>query len=354
MSENLRPDKTIAQINLEMTNLDEAKYLLGLFSAVIDYFPGGIVLTDKDLKVLICNKELQRMMEYPPSLFENRAPLLPELFHFNAVRGEYGPGNPETLVAEKMSLVEKRIAHCYERKRPDGRVLEIRGVPIENGGFVTSYTDVTERSNHQSKVFFQATRDSLTGLLNRFSLQDKFAQFAARSRRDEGFALFYIDLDKFKKINDVRGHRAGDAALVEVANRILTTIRESDVAARVGGDEFVVIQSKVSTMQDVVGLASRLISAISLPFTYEGDELHLGASIGVCASIMATGSLNLDAMIAQADLEMYKAKAGAKGQFVLRGCNSKVGNCSFDQCGCFAPATPANGHILLGTSKGIQ
>jgi diguanylate cyclase (GGDEF)-like protein len=342
MDERLGMDRTIAQVNLEITTLDEAKYLLGLFSAVIDYFPGGIILTDKDLKVLICNKELQRLMEFPSSLFENRAPSLPELFQFNAVRGEYGLGNPKTLVAEKMSLVEKRIAHCFERTRPDGRVLEIRGVPIANGGFVTSYTDVTERSHYQKKVYLQATRDSLTGLLNRSSLQDKFVHFAARARRDEGFALFYLDLDNFKQINDTYGHRMGDAVIVEIASRITATIRETDVGARIGGDEFVVLQSNVTSMQDVVGLAKRLVSAINLPFEYEGEGLFLGASIGICTSLIATGNLDLESMIGQADIEMYRAKAGAKGQFVLQGCSGKAGDCSFGQCGCFSTTSPAD------------
>jgi diguanylate cyclase (GGDEF)-like protein len=355
MDERAAMEKTIAQVDLQCINLDEAKYLLGLFAAVIDNFPGGIILTDSSLKVLLCNNELQRLMEFPASLFENHAPSLPELFHFNAARGEYGPGNPKSLVAAKMSLVEKRIPHCFERMRPDGRVLEIRGVPISNGGFVTSYTDVTERSRLQKKVFHQATSDSLTGLLNRTSLEDKFIVFSANAKRKEGFALFYLDIDDFKPINDKYGHLVGDAVIVEVANRITATIRETDIAARIGGDEFVILQSTVSTMEDIATLARRLTAALRKPFEHNGNSLFLGASIGISTSITTMGEIEFEMMVGQADSEMYKVKREKKGSFKIYGCNEKSGFCTSDSCGCLSETLAAPKNIqyaaVLDTAK---
>jgi diguanylate cyclase (GGDEF)-like protein len=327
--------KAVAQVNLDPVDMDEARYLLSLFSAVMEYFPGGIILTDKKLNVLICNNELKRLMEFPASMFEYRAPTLPEIFRFNAIRGEYGPGNPEELVAEKMLLVEKRIAHCYERTRPDGRVLEIRGTPITGSGFITSYTDVTERARRQKQILLRATRDSLTGLLNRSSLQEEFNHFVARARRGEGFALIYLDLDNFKQFNDTHGHRIGDAVIAEISSRITSTIRETDICARIGGDEFVILQASVETLLDILSLVERLTARLNLPFIYEGLTLPLGASIGVCSSLTSPDNLDLETMIGWADSEMYRVKKRAKGGFSIHGCKAAAASCSFHQCGCF-------------------
>ena len=123
-----------------------------LLEAVIDNFPGGIILTDRDLKVVICNQQQRELLEYPATLFKDGNPSLRELFHFNAVRGEYGPGDAEELVAHKMDLVRKREAHVFERTRPNGRIVEVRGVPLDEGGFVTSYVDVTEHRKNQDVI----------------------------------------------------------------------------------------------------------------------------------------------------------------------------------------------------------
>ena len=102
------------EIDELLHELAETRNTLRLLSAVIENFPGGIILTDQNLNVLVCNDQQKQLLDYSPKLFSNRTPTLPELFHFNAVRGEYGPGRPEALVAEKMELVEKRIPHRFE------------------------------------------------------------------------------------------------------------------------------------------------------------------------------------------------------------------------------------------------
>ena len=171
-------------------------------------------------------------------LFDGQNPSLRVLFHFNAARGEYGPGEVAEIVASKMELVRRREAHAYERRRPNGQIIEIRGVPLASGGFVTSYNDVSENRKHQALIADLALTDPLTGLANRRLLREHFQQAIARAKRGEGFAVHYIDLDRFKPINDTYGHDAGDAVLSEVANRLRSTIRDTDTVARIGGDEF--------------------------------------------------------------------------------------------------------------------
>ncbi|MEO6607106.1 MAG: PAS-domain containing protein, partial [Aestuariivirga sp.] len=135
-----------------------------LLRAVIDNYPGGLMLVDKNLKLVFCNEQQKKLLEYPPYLFEFGNPSLEQLFRFNALRGEYGEGDIEKHVADRMTLVQQRRAHVFERTRPNGTVLEIRGVPLSGGGFMTTYLDITERRPLTKAVLDNAEYDKLTGL----------------------------------------------------------------------------------------------------------------------------------------------------------------------------------------------
>lgn len=302
----------ITELKRELKNVRD---VLRLYSAVIENFPGGIVLTDESLNVVVCNEQQKRLLEYSPHLFLNRMPTLIELFQFNAVRGEYGPGRPENLVAAKLDLVKKRIPHVFERTRPDGRVIEVRGVPIEGGGFVTTYNDITERRKSQDLISTLAFADGLTGLANRAALSRNFIQFAARAKRGEHFAMHYIDLDNFKPVNDGYGHQAGDALLIEVASRLKSVVRETDTVARYGGDEFIILQSSIACTENIKVLAERIIIALNIPFIIHDTEIRISGSIGISSSLGEKDVASFDNMIGIADVEMYKSKKIAKGMY---------------------------------------
>ena len=132
-------DKSIA-----MQTIDLLSERVQLLEQVVDNFPGGIQLFDKNLQLVLCNQQQREMLGYPDELFAGGDPSLETIFRFNAERGEYGPGNVEDLVAERMQRVALREPHVFERTRPNGTVLEIRGMPLADGGFVTTYLDVIE------------------------------------------------------------------------------------------------------------------------------------------------------------------------------------------------------------------
>jgi PAS domain-containing protein len=113
--------------------------------AVVENFPGGISVFDRDLNMVLCNDQQRRLLDYPDNLFAGAFPSMEALFRFNVQRGEYGPGEAEEHVARRMALVRQNKSHVYERTRPNGTVVEVRGVPITGGGFVTTYFDVTEQ-----------------------------------------------------------------------------------------------------------------------------------------------------------------------------------------------------------------
>jgi diguanylate cyclase (GGDEF)-like protein len=304
-----------SEVQQLQSELNKTRDTLRLYAAVVENFPGGIILTDQNLNVVVCNKQQKKLLNYSSELFEGHIPSLYELFQYNAERGEYGPGRPEDYVAEKIEMVQKRIAHVFERVRPDGTVIEVRGMPIEGGGFVTSYVDITERRKSEALIQRLAYTDALTSLSNRAGLQRDYQHFAARARRGEQFALHYIDLDNFKPVNDRHGHLIGDRLLEDVAMRLKATSRETDMVSRYGGDEFVVLQANVADMEEAKSLAERITCALKEPF-YFGDILvNLSCSVGVVIPTDRSNEASLNALISAADAGMYKSKSNGKGRY---------------------------------------
>lgn len=296
-----------------LQSLESLKERVALLEAVINNFPGGLLLLDKDLNVVLCNEQQKELLQFPEHLFARGSPALEDLFRFNAVRGEYGPGDIEEHVRMRMERARERKAHVFERTRPNGTVLEIRGVPLAGGGFVTTYLDVTEQRRQQALIARLAHHDPLTELPNRALMLDRLKQGLARVRRGDAMALFYIDLDRFKPVNDTYGHATGDRLLVEVAHRFRSATRETDTVARIGGDEFVVLQSNVRHISDIDVLAGRLLMAIS--GTYELDDItvEIGASIGI--AIAPVDGYDADELLCKADRALYRSKSAGGSDY---------------------------------------
>ena len=139
---------------------------LQLFQTIIDNLPSGVSLMDKDLRLVAWNTQIKGLLDFPDELFAPDAPDLARLLRYNAQRGEYGPGDPEDLVEAGLERARKMLPHVFERTRPDGTVLEIRGVPLPDGGFVSTYTDMTQRKRAEDELrriasYFQAVLDNL-------------------------------------------------------------------------------------------------------------------------------------------------------------------------------------------------
>lgn len=164
-----------------------------------------------------------------------------------------------------------------------------------------------ERRGLYEQLSFRAQYDSLTTLLNRASLYDRLdAQFRADNSERSAMALLYLDLDHFKEINDKYGHGAGDRVLQDVARRILESVRHTDFAARIGGDEFVVILPGVGDREEARRVADLLVGAIGQPTPFNGRNLRVGASLGI--SIYPDDGAHTDALLKTADEDMYRSK----------------------------------------------
>lgn len=167
--------------------------------------------------------------------------------------------------------------------------------------------DITNRINETRRLEHLAHYDNLTNIPNRYLVLDRVGHLIAKSERDSSrFALLFIDLDNFKSINDTRGHVFGDKVLIETAVRLKQSIRNSDTAARIGGDEFLVLLENTSNKDDVSTKIEALAEAIGENFTIDGEELEVSYSIGV--AIYPDDGTTTDALLNIADKEMYKAK----------------------------------------------
>ncbi len=188
----------------------------------------------------------------------------------------------------------------------------------ENGvpdGYVASVRNVSRRKQEESRLSHIATHDALTGLPNRILMHERLEAQAARAQHlGTGFAIFCLDLDRFKPVNDVLGHNAGDHVLRTISARFRAVIRAEDTIARIGGDEFVVIQSCAGDARvSAVRLAERLVRAASAPLDHMEMHIQVGVSIGI-AIAPATG-FDLDVLLRDADKALYEAKQAGKGQY---------------------------------------
>ncbi len=210
--------------------------------------------------------------------------------------------------------VEHRILHA------DGgwRWVRTRGLAVRNaGGLATriagSQGDITERRNAEARLVCAATTDGLTGLANRSSFVERLRGAMARSAEagDRGCAVLFLDLDRFKVVNDGLGHHVGDRLLVAVAQRLRMTVRPSDIVARFGGDEFALLVERMDSHAQVEELAARIHRSLARPFTLGSDQLHASASVGI---VFHTGDgVTSDEVLRNADIAMYRSKRLGRG-----------------------------------------
>lgn len=203
--------------------------------------------------------------------------------------------------------------------RLDGSIfpMEISVSELRHGRhrlFTAILRDISERKENEERVRRLAHHDSLTGLPNRNLLNDRMNHAVARVRRSGGrMAVLYVDLDRFKPINDALGHEAGDVVLREVAQRLISCVRSSDTVARVGGDEFVVVVEEISRPGEAALVARKIIDAMSRPVVYDGHECTIGASIG--GALFPDDGETMDDVCKAADVAMYRVKRAGRNGF---------------------------------------
>jgi diguanylate cyclase (GGDEF)-like protein/PAS domain S-box-containing protein len=180
--------------------------------------------------------------------------------------------------------------------------------------FIGSFSDISARKAAEEKIQYLAHHDALTGLCNRYSLESRLAQSLVEARRaDRSLAVIFIDLDRFKTINDTLGHHVGDLLLFDVAQRLNACVRESDIVARLGGDEFVVVSTGHEGSDHAISVALKILESLGAPYDIEGRSLNSTPSIGV-ATFPENGE-DADTLMKHADAAMYHAKNSGRNNF---------------------------------------
>jgi diguanylate cyclase (GGDEF)-like protein/PAS domain S-box-containing protein len=285
-----------------------------LLTAAIENSPDAILIVGTDNQIIRFNQHFVELWDIPPAL------------------ARAGDDEPVlNLVASRMkdkNQFIRRVRYIYDHPEMQsheelevngGRVVERHSGSLydtqrKNLGRVWFFRDITEKKRAAEKIAMLARTDSLTGLANRAAFLDRLNLEFARAKRGAGqFAVHYIDLDHFKDINDTLGHPMGDKLLQAVAERLKTCLRETDMVARFGGDEFAVLQDDVSDVTQIEALATKISAVIAKPYALGDNHITTSASIGIVP--WRADIDGADTMMMKADLALYRAKNEGRNQF---------------------------------------
>lgn len=193
-------------------------------------------------------------------------------------------------------------------------IMAVRNNEGEIQNYCGIFTDLTDRKSVEKELKEMALTDSLTGVSNRYDFAERMEQLLATSEKyDISHSLLFLDLDRFKQINDSLGHEIGDLLLIEVANRIRALLKNKDIIARYGGDEFVVALSAIKHPREAARLAEDIIDALGRPFLLNGEEIYISTSIGI--SLYPNDGETTDVLLRKADKAMYFSKDNGRNQF---------------------------------------
>jgi len=272
----------------------------------INNMPQGLLLFDASNRLVICNRQYIDMFGVSPDVVKPGCHLRDVVLH----RQEQGTfvGDVDAYCARFLNPEGDGVRNT-ETTTPDGRTIRLIYQRSADGGWATTLEDVTEARRVQARIEHLAHNDALTDLPNR-TLFQRHAEELLRESTDAQFAILYIDIDEFKRINDSLGHLIGDEFLKGVAGRLRQSVGSDDFVARLGGDEFAVVQHNVACDDDVGVLVSRIYDALRTPFDCNGHRLASDASIGV--AISPRDGSDLYGLLKSADLAMYAAKAAGR------------------------------------------
>jgi len=272
----------------------------------------GLIMFDSAERVVVCNDLYIQMYGLSREIVKPGCSFV-ELLRYRTEAGEFVHHDLEQYRADLVAAMARGEVMSSILETADGREILITNSPMSAGGRVATHTDITERRRIEAKIAYMAQYDALTDLPNRVKLYERLRQMLARPKRGDHVAVFCLDLDRFKDVNDAHGHPVGDLLLQSVAGRLRQCIRDADMVARLGGDEFAIVQAGASQPTDATSLASRLIEVIGAPYEIGGRQVAIELSIGI--ALAPNDGRNPEQLLKNADLALYRAKSDGRGLY---------------------------------------
>ncbi len=302
----LRDETTALEASEE--RLTQATQIL---RTTLEHMNQGIILVDGQGIVAVSNRRAGLLLDLPGAMLAGGTPFA----EINAHQVRCGEFEALTAAQRKTFGTGRLPVHetTYERRRPNGTTLEIRSVPLPDGGMVRTYTDITARAEAEGMLALAASHDQLTGLANRNGFGQRLDRALIGAQRGATtLAVLCLDLDGFKAVNDTYGHEVGDLLLQRVAACMRDVVREDDLLARMGGDEFSVVLAQGDAAR-AAQVARRLLDAVRQPHLLGGHRVMVGVSIGIAVYPLDGGTV--EQLLRNGDAALYQAKAGGRNRW---------------------------------------
>ncbi|HTW27696.1 MAG TPA: EAL domain-containing protein [Acetobacteraceae bacterium] len=281
------------------------------FHAALNNMLHGLCMVDAANRLIVCNTQFLELFGLTANdAFPGVA--IDALFATATERAAQPRRLVERIRDEERRLTAARRGGSSFTAEEDDRALEIALVPMQAGGWVATYEDISERRRIEAQIAHVAHHDSLSGLPNRVLFGLRLDDALIRLREGRRFGVLLLDLDHFKDINDTIGHAGGDTLLQLSAQRLRACLREQDLVSRLGGDEFAILQTDIAGPEDSASLAERVVDALSQPFEIEGRRVTIGTSIGIA---LAEPGTTASMLLRNADMALYRAKADGRSVF---------------------------------------
>jgi diguanylate cyclase (GGDEF)-like protein len=270
----------------------------------------GLCMFDADERLVIANRRYADMYGLTPEQVKPGTTLR-QILEYRIAIGAYTGSAPEDYINERLAAVRGRFTSTKIHTLADGRVFLISHRPTTTGGWVATHEDISEQRRNEARIAHMALHDGLTDLPNRTLLNERLEHALALVRPGEIVAIHLLDLDLFKNVNDTLGHAVGDKLLKAVTERLRALASEVDTIARMGGDEFAIVQTALAEPTDAAALAARIIEVIGQPYDVDGHHVMVGTSVGI--AVGPADGAHADQLTRNADLALYRAKSEGRG-----------------------------------------
>jgi diguanylate cyclase (GGDEF)-like protein len=301
------------QLDLVKEQEDKLRVRNLQFYTAINNMSQGLCFFDASHRLIMCNDRYVKMYDLPPDRV-GPGTLLSEIVDMRLEAGSFPAMSRDEYLQWRSNVAVSSEPTDSVVELRNGRTFKIRHRPMPDCGWVATHEDITEQRQSEVKIEYMAHHDALTGLANRVLLNERLeSALGRRIHREQMVAVHHLDLDKFKAVNDTFGHPVGDKLLKIVADKLSGLVRETDTIARMGGDEFVIVQSPITDPAEATALAQRVIELMSEPFDIDGHQALIGASVGI--ALGPGDGLRPDKLLRNADLALYRAKGDGRGRF---------------------------------------